>query len=135
MGYNMAQSSPYDFDIYQPRNPKASAYYKCVENHFEELEQAWDDMYKSRYGYWRTYVMTVIYKYLDCGDLHFGFARVRCEDCGHEYLLAFSCYSYCASFASHEAFVDKSLLLEDFLSFFFFNLKQIFPGSSNKYWP
>jgi len=51
----------------------------------------WDDMYKSRYGYWRTYVMTVIYKYLDCGDLHFGFARVRCEDCGHEYLLAFSC--------------------------------------------
>ena len=32
----MAQSSPYDFDIYQPRNPKASAYYKCVENHFEE---------------------------------------------------------------------------------------------------
>jgi Zn finger protein HypA/HybF involved in hydrogenase expression len=87
----MAQSSPYDFDIYQPRNPKASAYYKCVENHFEELEQVWDAMYKSRYGYWRTYVMTVIYKYLDCGDLHFGFARVRCEDCGHEYLLAFSC--------------------------------------------
>ena len=87
----MAQSSPYDLNIYQPRNPKASAYYKCVENHFEELEQVWDDMYKSRYGYWRTYVMTVIYKYLDCGDLHFGFARVRCEECGHEYLLAFSC--------------------------------------------
>jgi len=59
--------------------------------HFEELEQVWDDMYKARYGYWRTYVMTVIYKYLDCGDLHFGFARVKCEDCGHEYLLAFSC--------------------------------------------
>lgn len=30
--------------------------------------------------------MTVIFKYLDCGDLHFGFARVRCEECGHEYL-------------------------------------------------
>jgi len=28
---------------------------------------------------------------LDCGDLHNGFARVRCEDCGHEYFLAFSC--------------------------------------------
>jgi len=40
-------------------------------------------VYKSRYGYWRTYVMTVIYKYLDCGDLYFGFARVRCEECGH----------------------------------------------------
>jgi hypothetical protein len=27
--------------------------------------------------------MTVIYRYLDCGDLHMGFARVRCEGCGH----------------------------------------------------
>ena len=33
----------------------------------------------------------VIYRYLDCGILHNGFARVRCGDCGHEYLLAFSC--------------------------------------------
>ncbi len=23
--------------------------------------------------------MEVIYRYLDCGDLHFDFARVRCE--------------------------------------------------------
>ena len=87
----MAQSTTYNYDVYQPRNPKASAYYKCVENHFEELERAWDDMYASRYGFWRTYVMAVIYRYLDCGDLHMGFARVRCEECGHEYLLAFSC--------------------------------------------
>jgi hypothetical protein len=35
--------------------------------------------------------MDVIYNYLDCGDLHFGFARVRCDSCGHEYLLPFSC--------------------------------------------
>ncbi len=33
----------------------------------------------------------MIYRYLDCGDLHNGFARVKCKDCGHEYLLAFSC--------------------------------------------
>ena len=31
----------YNLDVYQPRNPKASAYYKCVENHFEELERAY----------------------------------------------------------------------------------------------
>jgi ribosomal protein S27E len=40
---------------------------------------------------WRTYTLNVIYRYLDCGDLHNGFARVKCKDCGHEYLLAFSC--------------------------------------------
>jgi len=31
------------------------------------------------------------YRYLDCGDLHNGFARISCPDYGHEYLLAFSC--------------------------------------------
>jgi hypothetical protein len=35
--------------------------------------------------------MNVIYRYLDCGDPHFGFARVKCEDCGSEYILPFSC--------------------------------------------
>ena len=29
--------------------------------------------------------------YLRCGILAHGFARVRCDDCGHERLLAFSC--------------------------------------------
>ncbi|NIS78955.1 MAG: hypothetical protein GTO14_01745 [Anaerolineales bacterium] len=33
----------------------------------------------------------MIYRYRECGDLHNGFARVRCKKCGHEYLLAFSC--------------------------------------------
>jgi hypothetical protein len=34
-------------------------------------------------------VIDVIYRYLNCGDLHFGFARVKCKDCGHEFLLPF----------------------------------------------
>jgi hypothetical protein len=51
----------------------------------------WQDRYAQRYGFWRAYVTDVIYRYLECGDLHFGFARVKCQDCGHEYLLAYSC--------------------------------------------
>jgi hypothetical protein len=27
-------------------------------------------------------------RYLDCGNLLNGFARIKCEDCSHEYLLA-----------------------------------------------
>jgi len=77
--------------VYKPRNPKDSAFYNCVETHFEELERFWDDLYASRYGFWRPYIKDVIYRYLDCGDLRCGFARVRCDHCGHEYLLAFSC--------------------------------------------
>ncbi len=77
--------------IYKPRKPKETAFYNCVENHFEELEAIWDDLYASRYGFWRPYITDVIYRYLDCGDLRCGFARVRCDNCGHEYLLPFSC--------------------------------------------
>ena len=60
----MAQSKTNDLDVYQPRKPKVSAYYRCVENHFEELEQNWDDKYASRYGFWRRYIMTTIFKSL-----------------------------------------------------------------------
>jgi hypothetical protein len=37
---SMLNASPtaIDFDVYQPRNPKISGYYRCVEDHFEELE-------------------------------------------------------------------------------------------------
>lgn len=52
--YAMALAT-YIYDVYQPRNPKASAYCKCVENHFKELEKVWNNIFKSRYGYWRTY--------------------------------------------------------------------------------
>ncbi|WP_425388336.1 transposase zinc-binding domain-containing protein [Desulfobacter vibrioformis] len=90
-GSAMTHTTAHNFDVYQPNNPKATAYYQCVENHFEELEGVWDAMYTSRLVFWQTYVMTLIYRYLDCGNLHMGFARVRCDDCDHEYLLAFSC--------------------------------------------
>jgi hypothetical protein len=79
---------PVTESFYEPRNPMAGRYYRCIEANFEELEMAWDDRYERRYGYWWPYIMDLIYKYLDCGNLHFGFARVKCAICGHEYLLA-----------------------------------------------
>jgi hypothetical protein len=68
------------FDIYEPRHPRKTHYFKCVEAHFENLEMVWDDRYQGQYGFFRPYVREVIYRYLDCGDLHLGFARVRCTD-------------------------------------------------------
>ena len=76
---------------YRQRNPQNSPYYQCVEDHFETFEQVYDERFERRYGFFRPYVKQVIYRYLDCGVLHNGFARVRCDNCGHEYLLAFSC--------------------------------------------
>jgi hypothetical protein len=39
------------------------------------------------YGFSRSCLQKVIYRYLDCGILHNGFAGVKCKDCGHECLL------------------------------------------------
>jgi hypothetical protein len=40
-----------------------------------------------------------IERFLRCGDPHHGFARIYCDACGHDYLLAFSCKSryFCPS--------------------------------------
>jgi len=77
--------------VYRPRYPQATDYYRCVEDYFENFVRIYDEHFSRQYGFWRPYVEQVIYRYLDCGDLHNGFARVKCKDCGHEYLLAFSC--------------------------------------------
>jgi ribosomal protein S27E len=78
--------------IYRPRYLQATDYYRYVEDYFETFVRIYDEHFSRQYGFWRPYVEQVIYRYLDCDDhLHNGFARVKCKDCGHEYLLAFSC--------------------------------------------
>ncbi len=44
-----------------------------------------------RNGPWRSVVTHVADQFLACGVLEHGFARIRCDTCAHEYLLAFSC--------------------------------------------
>ncbi|MFH1083488.1 MAG: transposase zinc-binding domain-containing protein, partial [Pseudomonadota bacterium] len=83
----MPDTSP----VYRPRKPQTSQYYQCVEDNFETLEQVYDDRFATKYGFLRPYVRQVIHRFLDCGILHNGFARVKCGECGYEYLLAFSC--------------------------------------------
>lgn len=77
--------------VYCPRNPKASDFYACVEDNFEELERVYDERYSKQHGFWRPIIPPVIHKFLDCGDVRHGFARLRCGECRSEFLLAFSC--------------------------------------------
>ncbi len=77
--------------VYRQRVPENSPYYHCVKDYFETCEQVYDDRFPRQYGFLRPYVKQVVYRYLDCGILKNGLARVRCGDCSHEYLLAFSC--------------------------------------------
>ena len=81
--------------VYQPRHLQDSDYYHCVEDCFKTFVQVYDENYSRQYGFWRPYIKQVIYRYLDCGDLHDGFACVTWKYSGHEYLLIFihkGCY-------------------------------------------
>ncbi len=62
-GDNVMELSRGAADVYQPRNPRASDYFRCIEAHFEQLEMLWDDRYANQYGFWRPYVKEVIYRY------------------------------------------------------------------------
>ncbi len=77
--------------VYEPRNPRTSSLYALVEDYYEELERVYDDRYQQQYGRWRPVIGEVMRKYLDCGDLHRGFARLGCDDCRYQAILAYSC--------------------------------------------
>ena len=77
--------------VYKPRRPQASPLYRLFEDHFEEFSTVYDERFTRRWGYWRSVVGDVVDKFLACGILKHGFARVRCGSCKHEFLLAFSC--------------------------------------------
>jgi hypothetical protein len=78
--------------VYRPRNPQSSDDSpRCVEDYCEICVGIYDEYVSRQYGFWRPSVKQVISRYLECGDLHNGFARVTWKDCGHENLLAFCC--------------------------------------------
>jgi hypothetical protein len=70
---------------------KGLASVAILRHHFEEFELRYDEVFSREHGFYRPIISHVVHKYLKCGDLQDGFARVRCPDCHHEYLLAYSC--------------------------------------------
>lgn len=77
--------------IYRRRDPEASPFFKLVSSHFDEFERVYPEKFQKQYGFWRPQIRTSIDKFLKCGDLKEGFARVKCDDCGEEMFVAFSC--------------------------------------------
>jgi hypothetical protein len=75
---------------YRPRRPSQSVLYRCVQQHLETwLAQCRDG--HDNDGSVPPYVEREFRRYLDCGILAHGFARARCDACGHDFLIAFSC--------------------------------------------
>lgn len=85
--------------------------------HFDEFLAVYEERYQPRYGFLRSIIPEVVNKFLDCGDLERGFARVRCDHCKHEYLLAFSCKGrwFCPSCHQKKVQLFSALLTETIL--------------------
>ncbi len=88
--------------FYRPRDPRASPVYRLFESHFDEFERVYAERYQKRYGFWRPVIRKAVDAFLACGDLHEGFARARCADCGAEFFVAFSCKQRCMCASCHQ---------------------------------
>jgi hypothetical protein len=77
--------------VYRTRDPEASPFFALVRDYFDEFERVYPERFQKQYGYWRPVIRNSIDKFLKCGDLKEGFARVRCPECSTEFFVAFSC--------------------------------------------
>ncbi|WP_212794090.1 transposase zinc-binding domain-containing protein, partial [Acinetobacter baumannii] len=61
------------------------------------------------------YVQREFEDFLQCGRLEYGFLRVRCEDCHHERLVAFSCKrrGFCPSCGARRMVESAALLVDE----------------------
>ena len=80
--------------LYNPRHPERTVLYRAVAGHLQTWLALFSAGQVDGQGDQQppvTYVEQAFRKYLECGILAHGFARVWCEDCAHDYLVAFSC--------------------------------------------
>jgi ribosomal protein S27E len=99
--------------LYCGRDPHASDLWRLLDQHFETFRQVYDERFAPKYGFWRPIVERSVTAFLKCGDLHEGFARVRCPDCHHEMFVAFSCKQRCTCPSCHQ---KRSLILSERLA-------------------
>ena len=79
---------------YNPRHPERTLLYRAIAEHFEtwpELVGAGQFDGQGDHHTPASYVEKAFRKYLECGIFARGFARARCDDCGDDFLVAFSC--------------------------------------------
>ena len=73
--------------LYRPRDPQPSDLWRLLDQHFDSFQQVYDERFAAKYGFWRPVVEHSVKAFLKCGDLHEGFARVRCPDCHQRWSL------------------------------------------------
>jgi hypothetical protein len=76
--------------VYRRRRPERTLLYCAVQGHLETYLALARERRTDGDGV-PQYVEGEFRRYLECGILAHGFARARCGECGHDFLIAFSC--------------------------------------------
>ena len=84
---------------------------------YDRVKGNWEERFERSYGFWRGFVDEVVLAFQACGDFEGGFARVYCDECRSDYLVAFSCGRrvFCPSCAAKRAAIFGTLLGEEIL--------------------
>ncbi|MES9858751.1 MAG: transposase zinc-binding domain-containing protein [Sedimenticola sp.] len=76
--------------VYQRRRPERTVTYQAVLHHLETwLSNTRED--NPDYDPIPQHVERDLRKFLECGILAYGCARARCDECGEDFLIAYSC--------------------------------------------
>jgi len=97
---------------YERRRPENTALYQLVQRHVETFFAQVEA--ETAHGL-PAYVRAEFDAFLDCGILANGFLRLRCEDCHHEKLVAFSCKKrgFCPSCGVRRMAVSAAHLMDE----------------------
>ena len=88
--------------VCRPRRPRASPLFHTIERYLRQFERCHDQRYANRYGSWRPIIGDVARRFLRCGDLQIGVARIQCPDCHCQMFVAFSCQQRCLFSSCHQ---------------------------------
>ena len=84
--------------VYRRRQPERTLLYRTAQTHLA----TWLALHDDGAGETAPAVTEREFRrYLNCGILAHGFARARCADCGHDFLIAYSCKWRCLPFLHH----------------------------------
>lgn len=72
---------------YERHQPEQTLHYQLIQQHYPAFKASLETQGQNL----PRYIQQEFDDFLQCGRLEYGFLRVRCEDCRHEHLVAFSC--------------------------------------------
>ena len=73
--------------VYRRRQPEETVLYQSIQENYRSFLAVCEEQDRVL----PAFVRREFEKYLACGRLEEGFARIRCGDCGYDRLCAFSC--------------------------------------------